>query len=266
MSYMARRVIVVVSGLTLLLLGGCGATFRVNMPNPAPAKISSTEIMMTVQQNEIYAEVERSNLTGAMGGGLLFALIDSSIESGRTEKAEEAIKPVRNALLEYNFNDEFIKATGEQLKKIDWLKISKINLIQLKPDQEIESVISKSASNMVLKIDAKYYLSPKFDQLVLEANVTAFPNDKDMKAIAEKYNADTDSTVLYRENFKKYERSVTVSKSLSETAGNWTVNNGATIKSAMQSAVQELAKQIASGLEADRNRKVTAQADTASVQ
>src|SRR4051812_38476632 len=97
------------SGLRLVALaacfiaGGCVAPIKQILPPESRVVAGGRNQLVTVPQNEIAAGINESNLTAAMGGGLLFALIDAGVNNSRAKKAEAAIVPVRNALVDYAF-------------------------------------------------------------------------------------------------------------------------------------------------------------------
>src|SRR4051812_32436107 len=98
------------SGLRLAALaacftvGGCVAPIKQTLPPESRVVAGGRNQLVTVAQNEIAAGINESNLTGAMGGGLLFALIDAGVNNSRAKKAEASIVPVRDAIVDYGFD------------------------------------------------------------------------------------------------------------------------------------------------------------------
>src|SRR5258708_1995626 len=97
--------------LPLFLMGAC-STLPIHqaLTSDAHDKIASTEVVVPIRQHEIYVYVPPST-GGAQAGagfGLVGALvgvaIDASIDSVRTSKAETAVKPLRDVLVDYNFD------------------------------------------------------------------------------------------------------------------------------------------------------------------
>ena len=72
-----------------VLLSGCAGVNRVAL-NKAPQK---TETRLIIPSDEIIVRSEPSNISAAMGGGLIPALIDASITASRQTKLEEVSNP-----------------------------------------------------------------------------------------------------------------------------------------------------------------------------
>src|SRR2546425_11225686 len=89
-----------------LFLAGC-ATKPAYIPLPAdsPQAINSSNVAILSTQHEIKAEVSKSNVAMAMGGGLIPALIDVAVEGSRAKSAEERIKPIRDVLIDYDIGE-----------------------------------------------------------------------------------------------------------------------------------------------------------------
>src|SRR5580692_1676538 len=91
--------------LPVLFLGACaGIPPHEALPDAARDKISSTEVVLPIKQREIYVFVPNSTAGAASGGGLIGALVDAGINDIRTSKAEAAVKPLRDALVDFDFD------------------------------------------------------------------------------------------------------------------------------------------------------------------
>src|SRR5262245_50072989 len=55
-------------------------------------------VQVLVPPTELGVQVHTSNVSAAMGGGLLGALIDSSVDASRSRHADESVAPIRAAL------------------------------------------------------------------------------------------------------------------------------------------------------------------------
>src|SRR5438105_2590773 len=88
--------------LPLSFLCACQTAMHQSLADAARDKISSTDVVLPIRQNEIYVFVPNSNAAAAAGGGLIAALADAAINSVRTTKAETAVKPLRDALVDFN--------------------------------------------------------------------------------------------------------------------------------------------------------------------
>ena len=70
----------------------------------ARASIDSTEVVAPVRQSEIYVFVPAA--TAGQANGLIGALIDAGIDAHRAKTAGDSVKPLRVALVDYNFDQK----------------------------------------------------------------------------------------------------------------------------------------------------------------
>src|SRR4051812_46406994 len=76
--------------LCALFAGGCASPNRVSMPSGYKENLAPSIGMVGLSQQEIGTTIQRSNLTAAAGGGLIFAIVDAGINNSRAKKAENA--------------------------------------------------------------------------------------------------------------------------------------------------------------------------------
>lgn len=67
---------------------GCAPAPYKHLEQDARVHIQETDVVLAVPQEEIYGDINSSNMATAAGGGLLFALIDVMVESSRAKSAE----------------------------------------------------------------------------------------------------------------------------------------------------------------------------------
>lgn len=189
---------------TLVLLGtlaGCATTPHVPMSGGAKSKIDSTGVIIGLHQQEINAEINPSNVATATGGGLIGALIQAAVDTSSTKKAEAAVSPVRNALLDYDFGSEFATVLTNELAGLPWLNTESVKALYGFGQDEQAEAIRDANSAMVVVVDTSYSLSTNFDTMKIMASVSAYPKDPELVAIAEKEVPNQDPPLLYRNQF-----------------------------------------------------------------
>lgn len=77
-------------------------------------------VHVLVPQPELGAAINPSNVSGAMGGGLLGAMIDSSIQSSRAGRAEVGITPIRATLFDFDVDALAIETTNTATAGLPW--------------------------------------------------------------------------------------------------------------------------------------------------
>ena len=113
--------------LPLCALAACsGMPVHEVLPDGARDRIGSTEVVAPVRQSEIYVFVPVA--TAGASQGLIGALVDVTIDSIRTSKAENAVKPLRNALVDFNFDDALQSDLKASLAQSKWLKVQNVRV------------------------------------------------------------------------------------------------------------------------------------------
>ncbi len=172
--------------LSLIILSGCGSTPNNYLSKQITNKIGKTDVYITIPQKEITAEIERSQVAAATGGGLLFALVDVAIESSRANKAEELLQPIKNSLIDINFNQMFVEKLKTELANLEWLNVNKIVLINDLVPNQMQLNFEESDADAIMLINARYALSSNFSQLTANANASILPKNESLRQYSEK--------------------------------------------------------------------------------
>lgn len=210
----------------------------------ARAHFESVESYLVVPQDEIYADIQRSNITGMMGGGLLWALVDASVDNSRTKDAETAIAPIRNKLLNYDFAEILATNINTKLMGVDWLNSTQLVLERARPEDFVAKKYEACNASAILFINADYKLSDDFGQVITSVNMEMFANVAELK----KYREGTDDNqnpVDTKDNI--YRNIITVSIPLGVEGKKKEIVEKLVSDecSAVKTALEESAKQIA---------------------
>ncbi len=237
---------------TLVVVAGCTTTTHVPMSDDARSQIESTDVVVGLQQQEIYAEINHSHVSAATGGGLIGALIEAMVDTASAQAAERFVEPVRNALLNYDFGDELAAALRKDLNRLSWLNTQSFETYYgLNSTKEAEA-IERSNSDMLIVADSRYFLNPAFDTLKVMTSVRVHPKDGELVAIAKEAAPDLQRPLLYRNEFA-YTRKLPVSVSNREEATEaWVASEGAMIRQALSEGVSTTAAMMALDLDVAR--------------
>lgn len=166
------------------LLSGCAVqpAFK-PMPAAAVQKVKNSDIEVLISQKELNASINNSNLTAAAGGGLLFALIDTAVNNSREDDAQHLIVPLRNALLDYSFNDQAMEAVKRETGNISWIAEKNVMLLTKVTNQNVEKAIAESKKDVFTTIAFAYELSPDMKTITVIGHANAFPNTDELKAL-----------------------------------------------------------------------------------
>lgn len=157
---------VAVFGLVLVFFGCANSKIELTAENTG--KIEKTRLISVIAQEEITGEVKESQSAAAMGGGLLFALVDVAVNSSRSKEMEEQITPLKAALTNYDFREVFTERLKSEAGNSSILKISEVvsSAVPL-PEQKQKEVLNSIPENALLTLSTDYKFSADFRSLVI---------------------------------------------------------------------------------------------------
>jgi len=239
--------------VSLIALGGCATAAHAPLPSMARDKISSTDVVLPIRQSEIYVFVPNSQVAAATGGGLLFALVDAAIDSARTSKAEDAVKPLRDALVGFNFDEALQGEVKKSLSEVPWMHVADVRVIKEVTSDSMDRALTDSRSGAVLFAEPDYHLSNEGDLLVLKVKVSLFPNDDALRALSQNKSNSGAKTAPER---ALYRNTLTFSTGVSGSTGDrdanmkvWSADSGAAVRVALNKGAAKLAVMLAEDLQ-----------------
>ncbi len=242
-----------VFGITALLmvLAGCTGP-RYPLSEQARRHLGSTNVMLGVEQQEINADIAGSKVAEAMGGGLIPALIDASIEKGQAKKADKYVGPIRNVLLDYDFPPILGKAILSSLRKVDWLHLNKAGLVRESGNEWMLKSFNNSEADTVLYIIASYRFSCKFKDINVSCETFMLPKTEtlyDFRQRPKKDDPVARGNSIYRNKELKITRPLGVDNvDLDKAVELWAENGGKRVRDALNEAAIQLADAIAEDL------------------
>lgn len=224
------------------------------MPASAVEKIQSSDLIVGVAQKEIRADINQSQITTATGGGLLFALIDSAVNNSRAKDAEKAVVPLRDALLDYNFNDRFVSELSTASSAVTWMKDDTIEVVSDVSNITYDKKLNESKKSTVAYFTTDYSVSPDFRVVKVSTHVNVFPNTEELKNLQFGIYKDTSevkknkglktSTLnsLYRNNVVYSYTLDKPTKTPEEAAKLWAEDSGKRLKAALDRGIKTVIK------------------------
>lgn len=242
------------SVLALVLLLPACATVKTNHIEPAArAHIDTVDTYIAVPQEEIYADIVRSNTTAAAGGGLLFAIIDSAVDNSRTKSAEQLIQPIRNNLLDFDYAQALKNEIKNNLTQLNWMTPANTTLERSVTDSRYRDGVSSSAASAVMFVSVDYRLSAEFNAIENMVSVIMFPN---VDALNEyKQGKDSDPSRIDDDTDNIFRDSYTVTTSLpvygskENNAAKLSFENSTAVKDALTKSAEMISLKIVEGLE-----------------
>lgn len=238
-----------------LSLSACVTVTPERVPLAAGARdaIASTDIVAPVAQSEIYVFVPPSQLANSGGGGLLLALIDAGVDSARTHNAENDVKPVRDALVDYNFDDKLRTELKSSLSQVSFLHVSDARVIKDVLPKNVDAAIDGSKGAAVLVVGADYHLSNDGSQLTVTVAADMFAKDAALTAFKPaKGNAKVKSAAenaLFRTKLVYSETIGGATTKRDENVPLWTADNGKPLRTALDHATADLSRRLAADID-----------------
>jgi hypothetical protein len=158
------------SGIVALLLSVLStAAFAATPPFTASEEVRNIEggrtVHVQVAQAELKADINKSNMTQAAGGGALFALIDASVESSRAEKAEAAIGPLRDALSGFDVDALALATAKNSISETSWLNPATIEFSKDTSIAGRSALLDASPTEQIAFFEYTYDASPDFSSI-----------------------------------------------------------------------------------------------------
>ena len=172
------RPLVIMILFSSLLMSGC-ATKPFNYMQPeVRGKIESVDTILVIAQHEIIPKIETSNIATNTGGGLIFALMDVAIEQNRLTQAEKNIQPIRDGLIDYDFDGRLKNKVQETLRGIKWLQNKTLTITKDASQENTNKIYQESSASAVLFIFINYNITLSSGELASNFSMSIFPKSK----------------------------------------------------------------------------------------
>lgn len=241
-----------------IVLGAGCASQPAYKPMPAEAfpKITNTQLVVGLAQKEIRADINQSNMTGGMGGGLLWAIVDTAVNNSRAGDAEKSIGPLRDQLLDFNFEKHFVDELSGDTAGIPWLEDKNILVLSDVSSKSYDKTFIESDKDAVLFLTTDYELTPDFSILKVTAEADLYGASADLKRL--QYSLYKGSTKIRDSNSYKtdvmnslYRNRVTFSFALDQPAStkeeavkSWSEDSAKRARSALDTGIKAVVKTI----------------------
>lgn len=218
-----------------LLLGGCAVPMRVGLTPEHRAKLTELKAHVVVVQDEVIATVETSNVSLALGGGLIGAMIDSSIINARVKASQDVMGSFYASIEDVDYRKEFNEAIQREfanypLKIMQFTmtprRLSQAEITQLRNDLQPQQAL--------LVVYPSYYLTADFRSLDAETIVSMWIKDGTEKPI---------------QRGELHYQSQPVGPGGTASIALWSAQNAATFRNALRESVAETISLLRSDIE-----------------
>jgi len=245
--------------LSILTLTAC-TTLPATQPLSPSARdqIASSEVVVPIRQSEIYVFVPDSQLAAAAGGGLLWALIDTGVNSVRTSKAEAAVRPLRDQVVDFDFDGMMRDDLKNALSQLSWLHLDTVKVSKNTTPQSADQELVSASDEAILVTSVDYQLSNDATMLTVSLNAALYPNSERLRALRPGKGSTPSAleNALYRNNFSVQRGAPNSTDDRDLNIAQWSADHGAALRSALTSSAADLAKRLETDL--DRHAGTTA--------
>lgn len=237
-----------------MLASGCVTAISPHEPLPAAARtqLATTDVVVPIGQSEIYIYVPPSQAAMYTGGGLIGALIQAGVDSNNASTAEEAIKPLRNALLDYNFDDNIRGQLQSELSKAQWLNAGNYKIVKEVTTDNLDRLLVASTSSGVLFATTNYNLNWSSDAVTVNITPHLFPKTAELSALVQKPEKSGPKTssvnAIYRNVLSFRDRAPNVTDVRETNMKIWEANSAAAMRTSLNFGAAKLAELLVTDL------------------
>ncbi len=247
--------------ILFLAISGCLSKPYYYLKPEAIEQLQTLDVIIFMQEPALEIATEKSYLSQGAGGGIIFAVLDGIIEEKQRQRKESYIKPIRNGLQNYNFDQVLKSNLTTALQHHDWLNVHSISIEKQTNKKAIENRLKTSDTSALLAIIPRFIFNPRTQRIDTYVSVYIFPKDPALMVYQQK--PDTDKETLQQSD-AIYRSKTIINKKLSsidyspedveyekgkqrimlENITIWAKNDSAIIRKKMDSIAQEIAQWI----------------------
>ncbi len=235
--------------VALFFLGGCSTPANIPMKRGGMDALNNAHmIILPTKQGIIGAEVEKSNVSRWSGGGLIPALIDVAIENSRADDAEEAMKPIKEALDGVHFGEALKAALETKLQSLSWLKVAPVEVIDEVEENFVEQQFQEETKDSLIVIDPSYNLTYKFSGFKAQAILLLYSCFPEEQCESSQSEVDLEDTLTYKKTISLTQNIGLGTSSKEEAAIQLAKDQGFLMKQSLKKTAGILAEKIIQSL------------------
>ena len=232
------------------LLAGCNSQpVRYQLTSPdLPDKVSSSNIVILAEGDQVQARVERSNLSTYTLGGIIPVLIDALINSARQDLADELTGTASRNLADFSVSEQLRHKLEENRQAFSWLKVRDIARTEGEGTKEatVKKLLASGNEDLLIVVKPTTYFLPDFDGLMMKLTAYVYPGSAQLM----EYKVDQKeevSEMTSHTDFSYFELS-NATKDKKSNMEKWASNSGAEIRRAIREGTNKLGNNLVSYL------------------
>lgn len=168
----------------VIMLGGCASGPYKALDASKQAKVTASEGIVGVKQEELNVGIDPAIMPIAVAGttfasgfvaGAVSALVITGIENTELKRSEKAEGPLRNALLDFDFDGLALRAVQVEVAKVGWLHLDKVTLTKDVSSDDYDKILDGAQAPYTLFVNEGYFLTTDLKQLYVVAQIVLLP-------------------------------------------------------------------------------------------
>lgn len=232
--------------LVLATLQGCvsGVT-RTPLNTQTANAIQQANTYNLVIQDEIRPAVNISNVTGAMGGGLIPALIDSSINKSRNRSAQEVMAGFYDATQDHDFRTHLAADFNTAIASALPLKVTQApaEFVLLSNEERERRIAALGAGEALVYTSSFYMFIDQSKRFVTESQVYVYTKPT---------KASKNTLPVYFNRFSYVSK--TLGNGQEDSIAAWSANQGAEFRTEIGESTTAIADMIAMDIKSHKDK------------
>lgn len=234
--------------IIVLVLANCSKPEFIAMPEELKDDITTSEAHYEKPQNEIYAQVESTNIT-ALNSGLLFMLVESIADKVKKNGVEESLKPIQAFYSQPNVDLKLRTAIHTALNNTPWLHFAKLSVADSIESKDLEIVLTNATTDVAIVIEPDLKLNPRLDVMTGTLFVTIYPASQALNAkLSVKTPKEALDKPIYKTKVMATFELPNFTQEIDENVVKWTENNGKLFLEGIDKVIRSLGVQLENAL------------------
>ena len=235
-------------------LSACVTPVPYNVPlaNGAREAITSTDVVAPVKQAEIYVYVAPVSTGGQ--GGMIGALVAAGIDAAVQEKAQKAVQPARDAIVDYDFDGRLKADLQSSLGGVGFLKLQGVRVTKDAFQPGLDKAIADSTAGTVLITVADYQFSADAASVTVTLSADLYAKDAALApfkptATANAKVASYPGNAIYRNTFTYSQPLPGATTDRDANIRTWSANGGKAIRDALDAGSASVTGKLATDIQ-----------------
>ena len=174
MKNLPRGVIGGILSVMCLALSACAPTFHKPFTEEARKQVGNLEVRVVIPQEAVIFSARAPGVAIATGGGLIPALIDSSIQKSRQMEFGSSIRETLDAIVDYDFREVYASQLEKAVREQFPVTVGVASVVSRVPSQEeLAGLIAATKGDKAyLQLLTRYEIEPNLSALTIRTSAS----------------------------------------------------------------------------------------------